>query len=137
MRIHREASLLVVAALIAALGCYLSVARSDPEWMKRAGALISSVAAAAVLWQVKVEMAIEHELERITGEHRVDGPTLASSPIERLADKIRSRRVEALAEGLSRARLMAVAYVALTAIAGEILHGFGDLIFEAAERLAR
>ena len=36
-------------------------------------------------------------------------------------------RIRAETDALGRARLIVVAYVALTAITGELLHGFGDV----------
>jgi hypothetical protein len=96
----------LVAAAIVWLGARLATATGDPHWLNRAGALIVCVESLLLL----VEFYRRNRLRQIEEEAGDDNPYIAR-------ESMRAER-QLIAIGVSMA------------VAGELLHGFGDLFFE-------
>ncbi|MDN3920123.1 hypothetical protein [Roseateles violae] len=129
LRSARRLAWLLPAAAIAVFLASLLLAwwKHDAHWVQRGGALISALAAAAILLQILHEMRLEesrHEIETQGAQEQGE----AIGPIDALATRIAGRQRERAIEELKRSRLRIAGYVVGCAIAGELLHGFGDLI---------
>ena len=95
---------------------------SWPDLLNRAGALLSAVGAALVVYQTLFELRLD--TQQATEEHVVTSNNLSPFNAEQ-AMKIMRRR----AEVRTRRRMEMVMCVAILVFMGELLHGWGDLIF--------
>lgn len=114
---------------VAAGGVAIAIHTHDAHWINRSGAVIAAVAAAVILAQISFEIAIEKE--RHTNEQRENaliGELEDLTPISRLEGRLISARTEYLENRLVKFRLRVAALVVTTAMLGELLHGFGDLL---------
>jgi hypothetical protein len=103
-------------------GVFVSLHTNDAHWLNRSGALVAAIAAAAILLQVKAEAGIDSEPVSAPARNATAQPLL---PIEELAGRL---AIEQDRARLLRLRLSIVAFVVTSAMFGELLHGFGDLI---------
>ena len=112
------------AALID-IGFAWAVAWCDPHLFNRIGALITACAAGLIVWQIGLEMTLE--AQRHAGVAQADNRA-GLSPIMARAMARATAKMWARNERQYRStRLRVAAFVAVNAVLGEMLHGFGDL----------
>ncbi len=119
------ASFLWLAALmILAVSVVIARITGDGHWINRGGATIAAMAAGAVLLQIMVEIELEKESRDLPAP-----PDLPAypSPRELLEHTLAAKGREARMASLHQDRLQVALRVAVTAIIGELLHGFGDV----------
>src|SRR4029453_14500553 len=95
-----------IAVAAAVIGWLLATHREDPHWVNRAGAAIVSMEGLLLLTELSRRARIRHAEETVGATNRYV--------------RIEAFRAE------KRLIVLSVAMIAF----GEILHGFGDLIFE-------
>jgi hypothetical protein len=125
---HLRVTLPATVVLVILLGVCLSFYTHDPHWLNRSGALIAATAAGAILLQIKAELQLELEKERLatpSARNLAPGPT---TPLGRKEIQLTTHRIEFQIAQLSRSRLVVAAFVVASAMLGELLHGFGDLL---------
>jgi hypothetical protein len=120
--------LLGAAVIVLAVAAVLAWHLSDPHIINRGGALISAMAAGAILVQILHEIRIEDSRRKLENE-KESMPDEIVSPIGRLAERLAQGKRNREIEALKKSRLQIASYVVSCAIAGEVLHGFGDLLF--------
>lgn len=103
-----------VAATCILGGIALALAFDDPHWMNRAGAGVVAVQLAAAIIDFSRRRRLRAIEEGINAE-------------QSLNEDVR----ELLASEVARSESQAFAVVVGLAAAGELLHGFGDLLFKA------
>jgi hypothetical protein len=131
MRIDRATLLgltLVGAALLVMVASfYLAWRLADPHIAGRGGALISAMAAGAILYQILYEVQLEDSRRALEVAPSTDPEPIR--PIDQLAERLLERERKLAMAALTTRRLRLASYVVSCAISGELLHGFGDLIF--------
>jgi hypothetical protein len=128
----RDFHLLILTALFAALGLFLAWHFNDGHIFERFGALICGTSAVFVILQVVYEIHLDEQRKGIEQRDQIDsqarlskGMFLPRSLLIRVGQAINKRALE---EIHSR-RMRFVATVAIATFVGEIIHGFGDLLF--------
>lgn len=125
----------VVACIIVVASCYLATADHNPDWVQRGGALLTAISAFMAIY----EAYIEHDLRifEASKPNEADGElTGTSGASSRLLHRVRAAKFRFKHSGMSAAKLRTVFWISILAVFGEILHGFGDLIFDAAQPFA-
>ena len=117
---------LILAASIVVVFFVIAIITRDGHWVQRGGALLAAISATLAIieafFEQKIEVrAVEAELEDEYGQRQ--------SPLRALEQKIRGTRLRQGAEKLSADKAKIVVTVSAIAIFGEVLHGFGDLIY--------
>jgi hypothetical protein len=108
------------AAAIAAVGSvYLARWRCDPHWLNRGGAAIVAIQVIATIGEFRRRRRLSNLRASITASDMPAGSAISYQ------DFCHGLNVE-----IDRSERRAFATVLLLAAAGEILHGFGDLLFE-------
>jgi hypothetical protein len=101
----------------------------DPHWLNRAGALLAAIAAGAILLQIKAELQIEKAREALIKQAKAPQTHQdIITPLDALEARLIANRAEFRGAELARARLTVALFVIGTAVVGELLHGFGDLL---------
>jgi hypothetical protein len=100
---------IVLAAGILALGAFIAHVRCDPHWMNRAGAAVVALQALVA----GVEFTRRQRLQSL----EADGATP-------------SKNSAFLRDEIERAEAQALTLVLVLAFVGELIHGFGDILFE-------
>jgi hypothetical protein len=108
------------------VGATLSHIQGMPEDLRRAGATISALSALFVVWQVWME--IRFQRDTISGAKTEFSTWDSLSPIEQRALAMESQQAAEKEKARMIERMKLVVSVAIWASAGEILHGFGDII---------
>jgi len=112
---------IAVAALAAA--CYLARKTGDPHWINRGGAAITAA-------EGLIAVAEFRRRNRLSKTHRDFVRQMAKSISER-ETSLDIEEANELFEGeINRAERHVMLVAVSLAVAGELLHGFGDLIFE-------
>jgi hypothetical protein len=125
---HIKATLPICVAVIVAWGVGVSLSTGDPHWLNRSGALVAAIAAAAILLQIKSEIELEEERTQLEAKAEDARDSTASGPLNRLEIQLTLKRLEVHRNELTRQRLSIASFVIGTAMVGELLHGFGDLL---------
>ena len=121
--------LLVLVVVIMAISLAISFAVHDPHWLNRGGAFIAACSAVAGYFQIRSEIGIEIERHKLEdGPHEVDND-LQIGPLGQLAGSLKHQKIKHQTSWLTEERLKIAASVVLCASFGELLHGFGDLLF--------
>lgn len=128
-------ALTVCVASTLALGCVLATLTGETHWVNRAGALIAAIAALSGYAQLRVELSLAQHLAADTPLGSVSQDRSGVGPIERLRLRLRSVARERARERADAERLHLAASVVAVASFGELIHGFGDVIFELVVRL--
>jgi hypothetical protein len=127
--IHLRLTLPALIMLIIAGGVWVSFLTYDPHWLNRSGALVSAVAAGAILLQIRAELQLEVEADRVDSElEALDLRSSGGMPIDILASRLSVNRLKLQGARISQQRLVLAMFVVSSAIVGELLHGFGDLL---------
>ncbi|WP_162254418.1 hypothetical protein [Pelomonas sp. Root1444] len=116
---------MVVLVLLASL--MLAWHLDEPHIANRGGALVSAMAAGALLLQIRFEVKLEDARRALEEEGPASRP-IPLMPTEVLADRLLERERQSAMAHLTRRRLRVASCVVLCAMTGEIFHGFGDLI---------
>jgi hypothetical protein len=116
----------VLGFAVVATSVELAIALHDQHWVQRGGALLAALAAFLAIF----EAFVEHRVQ----EHAASRPKeLEEKGLRRelltMAQRIKQARFRSAHIALSGEKLRTVFFISSIAIAGEILHGFGDLIF--------
>lgn len=114
---------LVFVSFVIFLSLYLAFRISDPHMVNRVGATCSALGALLVIAQVFIENL--HERKGDKELRVVEAKNLAPFERERI-EKIISNREKSRV----RERYQIVSCIALVVFIGEILHGWGDLIYK-------
>jgi hypothetical protein len=128
----KEAYLILIATMLVIFGWTCAVLWDRPIYFEKTGAVIAGTAALFVVLQVVYEMKLEEERKRLEGRsHAVGGAQardvfLPPTLIHRVVGAIDQRAIE----NINGQRLRFVAVVAAITFLGEIIHGFGDTMFE-------
>lgn len=110
----------VMAAGCALLGCIMvAVMRESPHWVNRGGAAVVALQVVAAIGEYRRRLRL-HELRCSTTEADFD-------PSAKIG---RERHLVWLDHEIARSERRALALVLILAGTGEIIHGFGDLLFE-------
>lgn len=131
---ERKSRRLIVGLLCAMAGAFVAgvvlvLRTGDAHWMNRSGAFISALAAAAILFQVLVEISIEHKVSAgAIAKSRLPHEADLIDPLDKIEGRIKMARIEENQRLLTNARLRVVMTVISCAILGELMHGFGDLL---------
>lgn len=125
----REVSLIAITVALFILGVICSFAFEDTHYIQRFGALISGFSALYILIQVRAEIRMEKkhlEYEKYMKSGKTG--TLYGPKADAVERIIRSSVEDNKTEN-DKKRLRFVGVVACCALFGEIVHGFGDLLF--------
>ena len=115
----------LTAALLTLIGSvYVAHVRCDPHWVNRGGAAIVSIQAVAAVGEAHrrrrlADLRVSLDTNDVAGAHGVTLHEVAHA-------------LDAEIEKSERRALLTVLILAAT---GEVLHGFGDLFFDAFQRL--
>jgi hypothetical protein len=123
----KDFHLVLVAACLLITGILVARWLNDVHVVQRFGSLISGAAALFVFGQVSFELALEKEKEQLQTQKTQRMLWDYFVPRELLEATAEGRRGEAI-NTLVRRRMRFVLVVALTAMVGEIVHGFGDIL---------
>jgi hypothetical protein len=118
-----------LALMVLAGSATIAAVAGDPHIVQRGGALLAAISAMLAIIEAFVEQKVratgsEIEREVVKGS--------GHTAISRLEYRIRNARFRADAEQLSSEKIRAVFLISSIAILGEVLHGFGDWVFEPA-----
>lgn len=114
-----------MAALLAlSASVYMAHVHSDPHWVNRGGAAIVSIQAVAVLGEARrrrrlANLRVSVDTNDVAAAHGVARHKIAHS----------------LDSEIDRSERRAFFTVLILAATGEVLHGFGDLLFHALQQL--
>ncbi|MFY9619994.1 MAG: hypothetical protein WAQ99_09290 [Pyrinomonadaceae bacterium] len=109
-----------LALTAAGVGVWLAIMTGDPHWLNRAGAAITATEAVIVLAEFQRRERLGHA--RIRLERRRRDRSLNTE-----------RAGEIIEDAIRRAERRVLLVAVSLAMFGEVLHGFGDLLFEAVE----
>ncbi|MES0490581.1 MAG: hypothetical protein ABUK01_11340 [Leptospirales bacterium] len=126
--VHIKFSLPIITLIAIVIGIYASSITGDPHWLNRMGALIASIAALAILLQIAVEINLEEKRSKIDSKELKENQKISVSPVDELQVRLEIKRFEIQRRKLTKERLLIASYVTFTAMLGELLHGFGDLL---------
>lgn len=122
-------SLPVLVLLVILLGVVLAKLTGDPYWMNRCGAVVAAVAAGSILFQLKIEVELEVEEASLRSASQTTNLDLdGAMPVDILASRLSVGRLDLQVARIARHRVVVSKFVAATAILGELLHGFGDIL---------
>ena len=111
---------LLAAALALAGSIYMAKWRCDPHWLNRGGATIVAIQAIATVGEFRRRRRL-NDLRGSTTES--DIPAASGITYRAFCEELNGE--------IDRSERRAFATVLLLAAIGEIIHGFGDLLFEA------
>lgn len=112
---------MLIGSMIVGAGVYLSIYFGDAYIFRRFGALTTAYAAIIVL----VQIALENRFEKIKEEMQMNKSAKEMSPAEEeFFDRFNANKMRVFA----RQRTNIAICVALFAVIGEIIHGFGDFV---------
>lgn len=114
----------ITNGLSLAAGTALTILIRDPHGLMRTGAFIAAVGGVFVVMQVREEI----EMEKRHHPHNVGG-SMSLTPLGQKAEQLETEREKRRESALRQARLAMVMAIALWLFAGELLHGFGDVIY--------
>jgi hypothetical protein len=115
-------------------GAAIAAHLRSPGAFERTGAVIVAITGFFVVGQVLHEIRMERLLAELVED---DTTGVAELPaLSKLAARIQGNTDRRRASAIRRARLTLVVLIALWLSVGEIVHGFGDVIFEAAAAAA-
>jgi ABC-type nickel/cobalt efflux system permease component RcnA len=124
-----SSALTFVNTTILVVGGATSEALHSPHAFERTGAVITAVTGLFVVIQVldelRMEQLLAHAAEGVS-EPGTDAPALT-----RLAARIQQNADQRRASAVRQARLTLVVLIAAWLSLGEIVHGFGDIAFDA------
>jgi len=126
-------ALIYVLSACVVMGGFAGLAflHHDPVWINRGGALLTALAAAFAVYEAFFEERAKHQLESTKiASKRPEGWTVFS-PRARLAERIRTIRWRERQTSLSSRKLKLIFLSSIIAVCGEIIQGFGDLIYTA------
>jgi hypothetical protein len=126
--LHIKTTLAICVVVSVASGIGLSLVTKDPHWLNRAGALIAGIAAVAILFQIRAEIEMEEERGELEEKAQRARDSEPASPLDKMEMQLTLKRVEVQRHALVTRRLRIASYVISTALFGELLHGFGDLV---------
>lgn len=106
-------------------GCYLARRSGDAHWVNRAGAAIVAAEGAIVI----VEFVRRARLQKILNKTLMGIPRDQSNE-STISMQRRIRSFDTLEGEIERAELQVLVIAVLLAMTGELLHGFGDLLFK-------
>lgn len=116
-----------LSTFIIAVFFVIAAVTEDPHWLQRGGALLAAISATLAI----IEAFFERKIEVRSVEAGLEeAESRRQSPLRALERKIRGARFRQGAERLSSDKARIVFTVSAIAIFGEVLHGFGDFIFE-------
>lgn len=119
----------IFAILLILIGSvYLAIIYLDPHWINRGGAFLAAVAAAFAILEASLENRIKNEKSQEEKDHQHKNNF--SDFISITATRIRHARFRQANSKLSSEKLKTVFFSSMIAIIGELLHGFGDLLFK-------
>lgn len=116
---------LLGSSLVLATGAYLAWTKCEPHWMNRAGAAIVIIQVLAGVADYRRRKRLGN-IVRKTSEELGNSLDLGAGHARSIAD-----RRNFLESEVSRSESRSVTLVLALAAIGELLHGFGDLIFAA------
>jgi hypothetical protein len=114
-----------VGIVIVAVFVLIAVMKDDPHWINRGGAFLAACAAVAVLKQTFLEERRRHVGEAGAGTKKIP----LWSPFGRWMVRQDERALTIRLRELDTERVRIIFVSAVTAVVGEVLHGFGDLIY--------
>ncbi len=131
MRLNQVPRLALVLSginlLIALCGTIVALQFDDEEALRRTGAVLAAMTGLFVIWQVLEEMGMERRLhENPSPDHGAEVPLL---PIERTASRLKSAARIRHEREIRISRLRIVGVIAFWVCVGELLHGFGDIVY--------
>lgn len=116
----------ILGFAVVATSIRLTFVLHDQHWVQRGGALLAALAAFLAIFEAFVEHRVqEHEAAR-PRESEEKG---LRYEILTMAQRIKQARFRTAHVALSGEKLRTVFFISSIAVIGEILHGFGDLIF--------
>jgi hypothetical protein len=121
----------LVNALILLLGGTAAIVLCSGRAVERTGAVIAAATSLFVIWQVVEEIRLDAPSS--TAESHEEEVFLL--PIERTAARLQAAAKRREEHERHRERLRLVGVIALWLFIGELLHGFGDVIYDGSERL--
>jgi ABC-type nickel/cobalt efflux system permease component RcnA len=119
-------------ALILILGGTAAILLCSGRAVERTGAVVAAATSLFVIWQVVEEIRMDTSKSTIEPNHKDEMFLL---PIERTAARLQAAAKRRQEYERHQERLKLVGVIALWLFIGELLHGFGDLIFDAGDRL--
>lgn len=119
----------LIIFLVVGMSVGFALGTNDPHWVQRGGALLAAISALIIIGAVSLEVQeAQASHERVPERQRALG---LGQSVQTLARRIAKTRMRTKLETLSAQRLRMVFVHSFLAVLGEILHGFGDLLFTA------
>jgi hypothetical protein len=111
----------------------LAASTGDAHWCQRGGALLAAIAAFLAVF----EASVEHNFRRYEAAKATNPPSLnnADDTSWNMISRIRMAKFRSRSNKLSYEKMKAVFWISSIAVVGELLHGFGDLLFELCESI--
>jgi hypothetical protein len=130
----RERSVLLVTIVVAptlvTIGICMACKYQDSHWVNRSGAAIVAVQAIAAATEFSRRGRLHKLRRRFVDAPGERGLATPSGELSRSGSQKHAESMAMLETEIARAEREAFAIVMLLAGAGEVLHGFGDLIVE-------
>jgi len=119
-------SVMIVVILIIIGTIYFAVKLHDPHLIQRGGALLAAVAASLAIMEATLERRVNEKSSLQLQQKPERG---FSSFVTSTASRIHYARFRVTQSKLTNEKIRTVFFTSLLAVLGEILHGFGDLLF--------
>jgi hypothetical protein len=100
---------------------------NDGKWLMRGGALLAAGAAACAVWEAMIDRQRHSSVNPVRPSSATVG---FRDPVQRIAEIVGKRRLEVRGAAMSSRQFRLITLNASLAAIGEIVHGFGDKIFE-------
>lgn len=128
----KDYHLLLVTCIWIAIGATGAWYFDDPRIFERFGALICGTAAVFVVMQVVYESRLEEERKMFDGNNRVDVSMREANVFlpKSLLARVDKAIVHRALDDIYSRRMRFVVIVAVATFVGEMIHGFGDMIYE-------
>ena len=115
----------------ALIGVFVRIAdvRNDPEWVMRGGTVLTAVSALFIIYEAFFERSV-----RLSDDEAPTEPTSVAdvSPVVQIAQRIEHLRGQARVHRSENQRLRLVILNSFMVVIGELIQGFGDLLYVAA-----
>jgi hypothetical protein len=128
-------SYVAIAVLIVLASIVVARIYDDPHIVNRGGALLAAIAASLVLYEAFFEERVKKRLGREStdkspDDRRTEGGVWPFSPRAILAQRLALRQWRSREQEFNEVRMGLLLLSGILAVLGEIIHGFGDLLYE-------
>jgi hypothetical protein len=125
----------MLAAGLVIVGLVVSLMTKNSHYLARFGTLVAAIGAVLVVLQIRFDIAVEREFQDLLRRLDYEDSSISSPVLDEVAGRIRQQSKLKAHEEVKAARTSAAIIVATITAAGELLHGWGDVLMHYLERL--